>query len=289
MAYAAEQVEQIRAFDPQVRLDRPGSVHKMRVATRRLRSTLKTFRSVFDTDVTEPLRSEVTWLAEQLGRARDAEVQAERLMSSDWHNIVSDVDMSALEYAAQGLRVTYDAERAALLQHMNSDRYHALMTSLVRLANQPPLTERALRPAREVLPPAARKAYRAVRRSVAVAADGPAEARDEALHEVRKGAKRARYAAEALTPACGKPATQFAHKMEDIQRELGEHQDSVVMRALLRQWATGDSDAGRVFAYGRRDAQEQQRGHAAELAFIKLWSSLQQRKKEPLLRWMRQA
>ncbi len=289
MAYAAEQVEQIRLFDPLVRLDRPDSVHKMRVGTRRLRSTLKTFRPMFDRGITEPLRSEVKWLAEHLGRARDAEVQRARLTSVEEHGALSDSDAAAVEHAAQGLSHTYEAEHASLLQHLDSDRYHALMTSLVALVQQPPLTERAHQPASEVLPRRVRKAYRAVRRSARAAVESPAQTRDEALHTVRKDAKRARYAAEALAPVGGEPAAEFALIMEHIQKELGEHQDSVVMRELLRQWALddGEDDLERAFAYGRRDAHEEQRGHAAERAFTKRWSSLQKkRKKKKLIRWM---
>ncbi|MGB5936589.1 MAG: CYTH and CHAD domain-containing protein [Ornithinimicrobium sp.] len=291
MAYTAQQVEQIRLFDPLVRLDHPDSVHKMRVATRRLRSTLKTFRPVFDRSVTEPLRSEVKWLAEHLGRARDAEVLRERLMSSDGQDLTSDVDVPVLRHAAEGFRGTYEAEHGSLVQHLKSERYHALMVSLVALAEDPPLTERALQPAGEVLPRRVRKAYRAVQRSVAVAADSPVNTRDQALHDVRKAAKRARYAAEAVTPVSGEPATEFALIMEQIQGDLGEHQDSVVMRDVLRQCAfdDGDSDPERAFAYGRRDAQEQARGHAAERAFTKSWSSLKKRKKKRLLGWTRKA
>ena len=45
-SYLAAQAEELAALDPMVRRFRPDSVHKMRVATRRLRSTLRTFGAV---------------------------------------------------------------------------------------------------------------------------------------------------------------------------------------------------------------------------------------------------
>ncbi len=58
--------------------------------------------------------------------------------------------------------------------------------------------------------------------------------RDTALHEARKAAKQARYAAEAAVPVGGSGATALAAAMEDLQELLGEQHDSVVTRQLLR-------------------------------------------------------
>ena len=56
----------------------------------------------------------------------------------------------------------------------------------------------------------------------------PDPAPDAALHAVRIRAKRARYAAEVVEPAFGKPARDFAKALTDVQDVLGEHQDAVV-------------------------------------------------------------
>ena len=58
---------------------------------------------------------------------------------------------------------------------------------------------------------------------------------DARLHEVRKAAKRARYAAEAAEPVLGPRARRMARRAEALQELLGEHQDSVTARSLLRQ------------------------------------------------------
>jgi Uncharacterized conserved protein len=85
----------------------------------------------------------------------------------------------------------------------------------------------------------------------------PPQARDRGLHEVRKSAKRARYAAETAVPVAGNPATELADRMEALQDVLGEHQDSVAARALLLELSVAAHLAGEDgFTYGLLYAQE---------------------------------
>src|SRR5436190_7535261 len=66
--------------DPGVRIgDDPEDVHQARVATRRLRSDLRTFRSLLDQEQAQVLRDELKWAADLLGDVRDADVLLERL------------------------------------------------------------------------------------------------------------------------------------------------------------------------------------------------------------------
>ncbi len=68
-AHLVEQVDAMINRDWQARHDEPDGVHKMRVATRRLRSALATFRPLFDRQVTDPIRDELKWIAAELGRS----------------------------------------------------------------------------------------------------------------------------------------------------------------------------------------------------------------------------
>ncbi len=66
--------------DPVVRLDVDSEgVHQARVATRRLRSDLRTFRQLVDPDFASTVRDELGWLAAILGEVRDGDVLLERL------------------------------------------------------------------------------------------------------------------------------------------------------------------------------------------------------------------
>ena len=84
----------------------------------------------------------------------------------------------------------------------NSVRYAKLLANLDRLAHDPPPGPQAAAPARDVLPAAVRRAYRQADKRMRRARRAPhGHDRDVALHEARKSARRARYAAEAASPA----------------------------------------------------------------------------------------
>ena len=91
-------------------------------------------------------------------------------------------------------------------------------------------------------------------------------ARDIALHEARKAAKRARHAADAVEPAFGSKARRFANRMKAVQSVLGDHQDAVTARAVARDIGLQAHLAGEnAFSFGllneraHRDALEYQR------------------------------
>src|SRR6195256_3088534 len=76
----AESIASLLRQDPLVRTSGdPEAVHQARVATRKLRSHLRTFRPLLDPEWTDPLRSELGWLGLSLGEVRDQEVLLERL------------------------------------------------------------------------------------------------------------------------------------------------------------------------------------------------------------------
>jgi CHAD domain-containing protein len=78
-----------------------------------------------------------------------------------------------------------------------------------------------------------------------------AQDRDTAIHQARKAAKRARYAAEAAVPALGRTASRQAAQARELQQLLGDHHDSVVARAVLLDLAGEARAAGEdTFTYG---------------------------------------
>src|SRR5207302_1981585 len=71
----AASVQRLTRHDPGVRVgDDPEDVHQARVATRRLRSDLRTFASLLDPDWAASLVEELRWLGGVLGDVRDADV-----------------------------------------------------------------------------------------------------------------------------------------------------------------------------------------------------------------------
>lgn len=78
-AYLGTQVDELRANEPGARIGSPDAVHRMRVASRRLRSTLATFVPLFVGPASHQLRHELLWLGAVLGPVRDVEVMRDHL------------------------------------------------------------------------------------------------------------------------------------------------------------------------------------------------------------------
>jgi CHAD domain-containing protein len=252
LAYLRTHAERLTSLDPMVRRDEPDAVHQMRVATRRLRSTLRSFGGVIRRDRTQRLADELQWLGTVLGEARDAEVLAGHLQAG-LRAAPAELVIGPVQARIQGHFAAVRASaRTAVLAALDSPRYFSLLDELDSLMAEPPLTPQAARPAAAVLPAAARRPYRQVRRRMRLALRAPAgQATDAALHEARKAAKRARYAGEAIAPALGKQARRFTRQMKKVQSVLGEHQDAVIARQVERELGIGAHLAGEnAFSYG---------------------------------------
>ncbi|MEU8815037.1 CYTH and CHAD domain-containing protein [Actinoplanes sp. NPDC048796] len=227
LAYVREQRDAITGFDPGVRQGEPDAVHKMRVGTRRLRSTLKTFKRSFAG--AQEIGDELKWLADLLGEVRDGQVQEQKLLAGI-------EDSPRFAPVAARIRQHLDAQvergRAALDEALESERYLALLDRIDRLAEQQTTEKDLLKQARKSLAKADALLDRAL-------ADGI----DHELHDARKAYKKARYAVEVFVPEAGKPGKQLVSALTDLQDVLGAHQDSVVARELLEEIGQGDGDA----------------------------------------------
>ena len=264
-AHLAEQVAELLARDPHTRRDLPDALHKMRVATRRLRSALATFRPLLDRERTDPLRDELRWLAGVLGAARDAEVLHERLLALVAEE-PADLVLGRVQHRID--LVMTQRHRAAhdrVLAELDGARYLRLLDALDDLVAAPPFLPTADEDAAQALPRLVRRTWRRLDRTMSAAERAPrGPAKDELLHEVRKQAKRTRYAAEAVQPVVGRDARRYAAAVEELQESLGDFQDGVVSRQVLRELgALGHRSGENGFTFGRLHALEQVRAEAA--------------------------
>jgi CHAD domain-containing protein len=197
-----------------------------------------------------------------LGPVRDAEVTREELREA------AAAQPRALVVGPVARRIDRtlgaehrEAHRRALAE-LRSERYLRLLDTLDAVAGGSALAgKRVDRPARKQLPKAVRRAFDRMSGYVEQAADAATpEDTDVLLHEVRKAAKRVRYAAESARPVIGSDAGDLAEAMEDLQDVLGAHNDSVVIRPLLRRLAAeADADGDSAFTFGRLHALEEWR------------------------------
>ncbi len=269
-AYTAAQVRALCAADVGVRRGQDDAVHQVRVAARRLRSGLRVFRPLLERAWADDLRAELAWLAGEMGAARDGEVLAGRLAAAV-DALPAEVDAAAARDLLGGYLAAQSRDGEAVAHAaLRSERYSALLDRLVAAAASPPTTPAAEAPCRRALPPLVSAAWKQLAREVGALRMSGA---DDAWHETRKSAKRVRYAAEAVTPALGRPAKKFAQQVERVTELLGQHQDAAVAADVLRHLATdraaalhlpdGAAEAARVgFVLGSL--------HAAQRAEVRL-------------------
>jgi CHAD domain-containing protein len=279
--YLTAHAEAFAFYDHRVRLDLDDSVHRMRVEARRLRSALRTFAPVIDTEALTPLRTELEWAADVLGRERDLEVVQQRLTDvvaglAPTHNPASSVSDSehVLALAGRVLDVERQRAHADVLEAMADPRWIGLHRSLATVAARPPTSARAERDARDLLPALVDRQWRSfAKRADRLTLDAPVDD----WHRVRIGGKRARYAADLVAPVIGHAAERFARRLAEITDLLGSFQDSHLLRDEIdRLLAPGidPNDARAMFVLGRAYASEELAAEHVQRDFLTLWSSM---------------
>ncbi len=274
LTWAARQVGVLQALEGGVRTDEPDHVHKARVATRRLRSLLKTFARLFDTDRTDPLRAELRWLGQVLGEPRDAEVLKEEfgdLLAELGSDVPADVRHGILDHLGD----QHDVAHAALVAQLDGQRAAALRHALVDLLVDPPLRARARRKAGDVLPQLRWKAVKEVAKLRKKALADPDHL--ELWHEVRKAAKAVRYASEAMADAVPGLDAEVG-PWEDVTEALGALQDTAVATDLIEDVARrASADPGTGVWRVLLDAQADRRRAAFEAGQLALAAVLDRR------------
>ena len=275
-------VGRILAHDPLVRLrvptdDGDTAVHQMRVGCRRLRSDLRTFSALLDSDWIRELRGELGWIAGVLGAARDAEVLRDRLHRTAATDPLCPLDAAAVAQIDAALTARHDEALDALDEALETPRYHSLLDLLVDAARAPRVTARAGQAAHQLLPrlvarPWRRLAYGA--KGVDGAADLDPLAADDRWHAVRINGKKARYAVDAVAPVMGGPAAKLAKSLGKVQDLLGEHQDAAVAADTWVEIAAGSpGDTTLAVTAGRLYERERAAIRAVRAAFPEAWAS----------------
>jgi CHAD domain-containing protein len=283
LAYLRKQAAALDSLAPGARRDEPDAVHQMRVATRRLRSTLRTFRRVIGPAA--HLDDELRWLAGVLGDARDAEVLTGHLEAA--LTTVAKEELIGPVPARIKIHFAPVAARAreAVLDALDSERYGSLRDGVRKLTDAAPARPRAGRPAGDVLPHEVRRAYRATARRMDRARKAPpGPARDTALHQARKAAKRARYAGELAQPAIGRKAKRFTRQVKAVATLLGDHHDAVIARQQERALGMEAHLSGEnAFTYGLLYERENEAADELRARALRAWTKSSRRRYR---RWM---
>ena len=266
----AASVDRLIRHDPVMRLDvDPEGVHQARVATRRLRSDLRTFRAFLDPDWARGLREELGWLAGILGAVRDGDVLLDRLRTSSDRLPLE--DGKGTSRVVETLEAARDQAHGELLATLRSERYVALLDRLVEAANAPAVSPGADLAATDALPSLVSRPLRTLAKQVQALGDFPS---DDELHAVRIQTKRTRYAADAVAPVLGKRARLVSSAAANLQDVLGEHRDAVVAERWLREWKSRSRSAPAAFAAGELAGLERAASERARGRWRKAWKKL---------------
>ena len=231
MDYVASQIGMLQARHADLTTDQPDAVHKSRVATRRLRSALTTWRPLLDEEALGDLVSEIKWVSAELGAPRDAEVLRDTLVEQA--EALGEIDPETVGSLRTALEVAHATAFQQLIVAMQTARYTAVHERLVDLLLNPPIRQ-GMGAAADAMPPILQKSEQTVLKHYQRAEALEGHERLDELHETRKKAKRARYAAEAAAPALGRRAGEQAAQWESVTEALGHLQDSVVATQALK-------------------------------------------------------
>ncbi len=260
-AMIAAQLGTILARDPAIRLGgTTEDVHQLRVATRRLRSVVRTARPLVDAAWAAALLDELKWLGEGLGTVRDLDVLIEYLEHES--ESLPPVEQRALAGVIGGLAGIRGDRRASLVEQLSTPRYLAVLDALESL--QPADSKATVA---ELAAAEFQRAKKAPRHTKT----------DEELHSLRVRVKRARYAAELAERAVGKPAAKFVAAAKAFQDVAGEHQDAVVAEERLRELAEKTGRGKALFVLGRLVERQQARRDATRAAVPAAWKRVEKR------------
>jgi CHAD domain-containing protein len=271
--YLAEQSNAFLAQLPRLRQDKPEAAHKLRVACRRTRSVLRTYRPLLDQQWADELSAQIAALTDVIGPERDIEVVRERLLGALERYGTEDAGvLRAHTLVDRMLSREYAVAHDATLSALAGPAFHAL-ADRIALAPQAvaggegPLGESAER----ALPPLVRAEFaQVVKRAAAVDQQGP----DEAWHRLRIAGKRTRYAAEVCVPVIGIPAEAFAAQLGRITEELGQQQDAAVAGDVVLRAAQSPRIATSTgFVLGRLLGESRAEIARSRRSFPDLWTS----------------
>lgn len=231
------------------------ALHQLRVALRRLRSAISTFKPMVSDDRAAAIKAELTWLSRACDEARDLDVFAN--------------DNARLEArSGKGDRLAPAVEAARSAAHAKaggavaSKRFRDLVLDATAWVETGPWLGADGKAEKRRNRPARRFAEKALdRRWTRVARAGRALGKldDDGRHRLRIAAKKLRYALEGFGPLFdGKAGDRFIGRLKDLQDQLGALNDTVMAGRLVeRLHPEGDE-----LAAARRLLAARERGRA---------------------------
>ena len=223
-------LSEIVAGGARMKAGRPETVHRLRVAGRRLQAALRIFR-VVDPNETDRIRRKLNWLIDELGPAREVDTFIDEVLKP----VIADRDMPAFVRWAyrRSLAVRKEAYHQASLV-VSSREYRCLVEDLRKLSNSKKASylndERTEILTTRFLSKMRRKLH--LNEKVRNLKSAP-------LHKLRLNTKRMRYSVEIAMLMPSKKATctgrsKLLSALSRLQSSLGAINDMTVHKKRLQ-------------------------------------------------------
>jgi inorganic triphosphatase YgiF len=229
----------------------PEGIHQLRVALRRIRSAFDLMRAVGSPNKLEALRSEASWLAQNLSPARDWDIFQRKTLPTIAQFCPTIAGFDVLEEVA-GRRQSSAYRKARLVL---ADRRTAKFViglgawieargwrSDVAAEGLAQLAEPTISFAARMLSTQQAKVLKRGRRFKSLAA--------HERHRVRLAVKKLRYIADFLLPLYGdrKPVRRYSDRLTELQKDLGTYNDMATTASLLAGLGAEASGSGAAAA-----------------------------------------
>jgi CHAD domain-containing protein len=282
----SEQFEAMLSIEPMAREGSEAEgVHKMRVATRRLRAANWVFKSVLPADSRTRFNGEFKWLARVLGTVRDLDVYRANLRG--YLGEIPVEDARCVDDYQQQVATQWQAARKNLLDCLSGERYLRLKSEFAEFLNHglavsaspgnggPNNGGPAIRDTAQRL---IDKQYkRVLRHGRSINRESP----DEDLHALRIESKRLRYLFEFFQKTYGTSLDSFIKPLRKLQNVLGELQDAHVATEQLLKHADRvpmlDENRRQLLTLGQLIAGQRACASHRRLQFHKVWKRFDRR------------
>lgn len=195
----------------------PEAIHNMRVAIRRLRAAIKTFKRIIPAKA-KKIRAGLHKLGRILGKKRDLDVFSEFVLHT--------VNVKSISF--QKLARQTEQSQRKILSKLKSNYYTKLVESLEQLKTE---TSK-----QNILKLSRNQIRKKLKKVIEIASSIDSKVDDKTLHKLRISIKKLRYICEFFEPIFSKyicSLCSLIEKTKKIQDILGDHQDAIKGISML--------------------------------------------------------
>lgn len=198
----------------------PEAIHDMRVATRRLRTAIKTFKGILPGKA-KKIQADLNKLAQMLGKKRDLDVFTQFILTS----------LNDKSSAFQKISRQNNKSLKQILSMFKSKYYENLIGSLEEL--------KADNCNKNTINVSRTRIQNELSKVLKIASSIDSTVDDKTLHKLRISMKKLRYVSEFFEPIFSKyicSLSSFIEKTKKIQDILGDHQDAINGISMLTRY-----------------------------------------------------